>query len=38
MGAFGVSEPDAGSDVSSLKTRAVYDEAKDEWVLKRQKT
>src|SRR4051794_9108432 len=28
-----VSEPDAGSDVSSLKTRAVYDEAKDEWVL-----
>jgi alkylation response protein AidB-like acyl-CoA dehydrogenase len=28
-----VSEPDAGSDVSSLKTKAVYDEAKDEWVL-----
>ena len=28
-----MSEPDAGSDVSSLKTRAVYDEAKDEWVL-----
>jgi acyl-CoA dehydrogenase len=25
--------PDAGSDVSSLKTKAVYDEAKDEWVL-----
>ncbi len=31
--AFCVSEPDAGSDVSSLRTKAVYDEAKDEWVL-----
>src|SRR5271156_5402019 len=29
LAAFGVSEPDAGSDVSSLKSRAVYDEAKD---------
>src|ERR1700712_3181269 len=29
LGAFCVSEPDAGSDVSSLRTRAVYDEAKD---------
>jgi acyl-CoA dehydrogenase len=38
MGAFGVSEPDAGSDVSSLKSRAVYDEAKDEWVLNGTKT
>ncbi len=33
LGAFCVSEPDAGSDVSSLRTRAVYDEAKDEWTL-----
>ena len=33
LGAFCVSEPDAGSDVSNLRTRAVYDAAKDEWVL-----
>ncbi len=33
LGAFGVSEADAGSDVSSLKSRAVYNEAKDEWTL-----
>jgi alkylation response protein AidB-like acyl-CoA dehydrogenase len=38
LGAFCVSEPDAGSDVSALKTRAVYDEARDEWVLNGQKT
>jgi len=38
LAAFGVSEPDAGSDVSSLKTRAVYDEAADEWVLNGTKT
>jgi acyl-CoA dehydrogenase len=38
MAAFAVSEPDAGSDVSSLRTGAVYDEAKDEWVINGTKT
>ena len=38
MAAFCVSEPDAGSDVSALRTRAAYDEAKDEWVINGTKT
>ncbi|MST34597.1 acyl-CoA dehydrogenase [Acidimicrobiaceae bacterium USS-CC1] len=38
LAAFAVSEPDAGSDVSSMRTRAVYDEATDEWVLNGAKT
>jgi alkylation response protein AidB-like acyl-CoA dehydrogenase len=38
LAAFAVSEPDAGSDVSSLRTRAVYNEATDEWVLNGTKT
>jgi alkylation response protein AidB-like acyl-CoA dehydrogenase len=38
LAAFCVSEPDAGSDVSSLKTRAVYDEASDSWTLNGTKT
>jgi alkylation response protein AidB-like acyl-CoA dehydrogenase len=38
LGAFCSSEPDAGSDVGAIKTRAVYDEAKDEWVINGVKT
>ena len=38
LAAFCVSEPDAGSDVSSMRTRAVYDPAKDEWVINGTKT
>ncbi|MGD9734522.1 MAG: acyl-CoA dehydrogenase family protein [Solirubrobacterales bacterium] len=37
LGAFCASEPDAGSDVSAIRTSAKYDEAKDEWVLNGQK-
>jgi alkylation response protein AidB-like acyl-CoA dehydrogenase len=38
LGAFCSSEPDAGSDVAAIKTRAVYDEAAGEWVLNGTKT
>jgi acyl-CoA dehydrogenase len=38
VAAFAVSEADAGSDVSSLRTRAVYHEATDEWELNGAKT
>jgi alkylation response protein AidB-like acyl-CoA dehydrogenase len=38
LGAFCSSEPNAGSDVASIKTRTVYDKAKDEWVLNGVKT
>ncbi|TJZ59321.1 acyl-CoA dehydrogenase [Streptomyces piniterrae] len=38
VAAFCSSEPDAGSDVSAMRTHAVYDEAKDEWVLNGTKT
>jgi len=38
VGAFCSSEPDAGSDVGAIRTRAVYDQARDEWVLNGVKT
>lgn len=38
LGAFASSEADAGSDVAAMRTRAVYDEAADEWVLNGVKT
>ncbi|MFY1675928.1 acyl-CoA dehydrogenase family protein [Streptomyces sp. WMMC905] len=38
VAAFCSSEPDAGSDVAAMRTRAVYDEAKDEWVIDGTKT
>ena len=38
LAAFCVSEPDAGSDVGSLRTRATYDAARDTWTLDGTKT
>ncbi|MBP67888.1 MAG: acyl-CoA dehydrogenase [Acidimicrobiaceae bacterium] len=38
LGAFAASEPDAGSDVSAIRTRAIYNEASEEWVLNGVKT
>jgi alkylation response protein AidB-like acyl-CoA dehydrogenase len=37
VGAFCSTEPEAGSDVGAIRTRARYDEAKDEWVISGQK-
>jgi acyl-CoA dehydrogenase len=36
VGAFCASEPNAGSDVSNIRTTAKYDEATDTWVLNGQ--
>jgi acyl-CoA dehydrogenase len=33
VAAFCSTEPEAGSDVSAIRTRAVYDQARDTWVL-----
>ena len=38
LGAFCSSEPDAGSDVGAMRTRATYDEKTDEWVINGTKT
>ena len=38
IAAFCSSEPDAGSDVGAMRTRATYDEASDEWVINGTKT
>ncbi|HXV51962.1 MAG TPA: acyl-CoA dehydrogenase family protein, partial [Solirubrobacterales bacterium] len=37
VASFCSSEPDAGSDVSAIRTNAKYDEAADEWVINGQK-
>lgn len=36
-GAMAITEPDAGSDNSAMRTTAVYDQAANEWVLNGQK-
>ncbi|HEX2772667.1 MAG TPA: acyl-CoA dehydrogenase family protein [Micromonosporaceae bacterium] len=37
VAAFCSTEPEAGSDVAAIRTRAIYDEAADEWILNGQK-
>jgi acyl-CoA dehydrogenase len=37
VAAFCASEPDAGSDISAIRTSGRYDEAADEWILNGQK-
>jgi butyryl-CoA dehydrogenase len=37
LGGFGLTEPDAGSDAGGTRTRAVLDEATNEWVINGEK-
>ncbi len=37
LGAFGLTEPEAGSDAGGTRTKAVLDEAADEWVIDGEK-
>jgi len=37
LGGFGLTEPDAGSDAGGTRTRAVFDEATNEWVINGEK-
>jgi alkylation response protein AidB-like acyl-CoA dehydrogenase len=37
VAAFCTTEPEAGSDVAAMRTRARYDEANDEWIISGQK-
>ena len=37
LGGFGLTEPDAGSDAGGTRTKAVLDEATDEWVINGEK-
>src|SRR4051812_44180124 len=37
LGAFGLTEPEAGSDAGGTRTKAVLDEAADEWVINGEK-
>src|SRR4051794_1237001 len=37
IGAFGLTEPDAGSDAGGTRTRATLDDATDEWVIDGEK-
>ena len=37
LGAFGLTEPDAGSDAGGTRTRAAFDDTTDEWVIDGEK-
>ncbi|MEY2456374.1 MAG: short-chain 2-methylacyl-CoA dehydrogenase, partial [Acidimicrobiaceae bacterium] len=37
LGAFGLTEPEAGSDAGGLRTKAVLDDKTDEWVIDGEK-